>query len=224
MLFKITLLFYKKDGNFFLNSNILLQFQNVTIGYEKPILQQFNCSFSKEGIFCILGKSGCGKTTFFKLASGLLLPESGFITHHAQKISFLFQENRLLPWFTVLENMLVVNKDKEYCISILEELGLFHIEKKLPSALSGGMLRRVALAKAIVYDGDIFLLDEPFVGIDLERKQQIISFLKQKLLHKLCFIITHNIEEAVALSAPFYTLEKHCLKVVSPSQFVESLH
>ncbi len=96
-----------------MNSNILLQFQNVTFGYEKPILQQFNCSFSKEGIFCILGKSGCGKTTFFKLASGLLLPESGFITHHAQKISFLFQENRLLPWFTVLENMLVVNKDKE---------------------------------------------------------------------------------------------------------------
>ena len=207
-----------------MKSNTILQFQNVTFCYDKPILQQFNCSFDKTGIFCILGKSGCGKTTFLKLASGLLFPQSGLITHHAKKISFLFQENRLLPWFTVLENMLAINKDKEYCISVLEELGLFHIEKKLPIELSGGMLRRVALARAIVYEGDIFLLDEPFVGIDLEKKQQIISFLKQKLLHKLCFIITHNIEEALALSAPLYALEKHCLKVVSPSQFVESLH
>ena len=194
----------------------MIQFKDVTFCYDRPILQEFCCSFDKEGIYCILGKSGCGKTTFFKLISGLLIPESGCIIHNAKKISFLFQENRLLPWFTILENMLAVNKEKEYCISILEELGLFHIEKKLPCELSGGMLRRVALARAIAYDGDIFLLDEPFVGIDLERKQDIITFLKQKLCHKICLVVTHHMEEATAFSTQLYTLEKHGLKIVSP--------
>ncbi len=194
-----------------------LQFENVTFCYDNPILQQFNCHFDKAGISCIFGKSGCGKTTFFKLISGLLLPQTGKITHNAQKISFLFQENRILPWFTILDNLMVVNNDKEYCISVLEQLDLFDIEKKLPSELSGGMLRRAALAKAIVYDGDIFLLDEPFVGIDAERKQKIIPFLKQRLHSKICLVITHSIEEASALSPHLYTLQKHGLKPVSSS-------
>lgn len=190
----------------------ILQFENVTFCYDNTILKQFYCYFDKSGIYCILGKSGCGKTTFFKLISGLLLPQKGKIIHNAQKISFLFQENRLLPWFTILDNLMAVNNDKEYCISILEQLDLHNIEKKLPSELSGGMLRRVALAKAIIYDGDIFLLDEPFVGIDTERKQNIIPFLKQKLQNKICLVITHNLEEATALSSQLYTLQKHCLK------------
>lgn len=194
--------------------NTILQFENVTFYYDNIILQQFHCYFDQSGFYCILGKNGCGKTTFFKLISGLLLPQKGKIIHNAQKISFLFQENRLLPWFTILDNLMVINADKEYCISILEQLDLYNIEKKLPSELSGGMLRRVALAKAIIYDGDIFLLDEPFVGIDTERKQNIIPFLKQKLQNKICLVITHNLEEANALSSQQYTLQKHCLKTV----------
>ena len=202
----------------------MLQFENVTFRYDTTILQQFCCCFDKQGIYCILGKSGCGKTTFFKLISGLLLPQKGFIYHNASKISFLFQENRLLPWFTILDNMTIVNTDKKYCISILEQLDLFGIENKLPSELSGGMLRRVALAKAIVYDGDIFLLDEPFTGIDLERKQQIIPFLQQKMQNKICLIITHNIEEATALSPHLFILQKHTLKAVTSNNFVEFIH
>lgn len=202
----------------------MLQFDNVTFCYDKTILQQFCCYIDKQGIYCILGKSGCGKTTFFKLISGLLLPQKGSIYHNASKISFLFQENRLLPWFTVLDNMTVVNNDKEYCISILEQLDLFGIENKLPSELSGGMQRRVALAKAIAYDGDIFLLDEPFVGIDLERKKQIIPFLQKKLFHKICFVITHNIEEAAALSSHLFLFQKHTLKAVTSNDFVEFIH
>ena len=103
-----------------MKTKTILQFDNVTFCYDKTILQQFCCCFNKQGIYCILGKSGCGKTTFFKLISGLLLPQKGSIHHNASKISFLFQENRLLPWFTVLDNMTVVNNDKEYCISILD--------------------------------------------------------------------------------------------------------
>lgn len=207
-----------------MNTKTILQFENVTFCYDTAILQQFYCCFDKQGIYCILGKSGCGKTTFFKLISGLLLPQKGVIHHNASKISFLFQENRLLPWFTILDNMTVINPDKEYCISILEQLDLFGIENKLPYELSGGMLRRVALAKAIAYDGDIFLLDEPFVGIDLERKQKIISFLKQKMCNKICLVITHNIEEATALSSDLFVLQKHCLKAVTPKHFVEFIH
>ena len=194
-----------------METKAILQFENVTFHYDKIILQQFYCSFTEKGIYCILGKSGCGKTTFLKLISGLLTPQHGTITHNAKKISFLFQENRLLPWLTVLDNMLTVSKDKAYCLHTLEQLDLFDIEKKLPHELSGGMLRRVALAKALVYDGDIFLLDEPFTGIDIERKQKIIPFLQKKLLDKICIVITHNIAEANALSSHLYELQKHSL-------------
>lgn len=195
----------------------VLQFKEVTFCYDKPILQNFHYCFDKEDIYCILGKSGCGKTTFLKLISGLLLPQKGVIFHNAKKISFLFQENRLLPWFSVLDNLLAVKNNKEECIAILEQLDLYDIEKKRPSELSGGMLRRVALAKALAYDGDIFLLDEPFVGIDIERKKQIIPYLKKKLSQKLCIVITHNIEEAHSISNHLYTLEKHTLKTISKS-------
>lgn len=194
-----------------MKTKTILQFENVTFHYDKIILQQFYCSFTEKGIYCILGKSGCGKTTFLKLISGLLIPQYGTITHNAKKISFLFQENRLLPWLTILDNILTVNKDKEYCLHILEQLDLFDIEKKSPHELSGGMLRRVALAKALAYNGDIFLLDEPFTGIDIERKQKIIPFLQKKLLDKICIVITHNIEEANVFSSHLYELQKHGL-------------
>lgn len=194
-----------------MKTKTILQFENVTFHYDKIILQQFYCCFNQQGIYCILGKSGCGKTTFLKLISGLLIPQYGTITHNAKKISFLFQENRLLPWLTVLDNMITVCKDKDYCLHTLEQLDLFDIEKKLPYELSGGMLRRVALAKALVYNGDIFLLDEPFTGIDIERKQKIIPFLQKKLFDKICIVITHNIEEANALSSHLYELQKHGL-------------
>ena len=77
-----------------MKTKAILQFENVTFHYDKIILQQFYCSFTEKGIYCILGKSGCGKTTFLKLISGLLTPQHGTITHNAKKISFLFQENR----------------------------------------------------------------------------------------------------------------------------------
>ena len=204
-----------------MNQKITLQFHNVTFGYDKPLLEQFQFSFEKEGIYSLLGKSGCGKTTFLKLISGLLLPQSGSVIHSAKKISFLFQENRLLPWLTVLDNLLIVTKDRQYCLFLLKELELLGTENKMPSALSGGMLRRVALARALAYDGDIFLLDEPFTGIDTERKQHIMLLLQKKMTHKICIFVTHHIQEALSVSSHIYTLEKSTLKPVSPSFFVE---
>ena len=204
-----------------MNPKITLQFHNVTFGYHKPLLEQFTFSFEKQGIYCLLGKSGCGKTTFLKLIGGLLLPQSGVIEHTAKKISFLFQENRLLPWLTVLDNLLLVSKDRAYCISLLNELGLWGVEHKMPSTLSGGMQHRVALAKALAYDGDIFLLDEPFTGIDPQTKQHILPFVQKKTAQKLCILVTHHVQEARCISSSVYTLEKSTLQPAAPSLFVE---
>lgn len=175
-----------------------LGLSSVTKVFDKKILNGFTINFKEGKTTVLLGPSGCGKTTIINLLLGLIKPDEGeIIADRTGKLSVVFQEDRLLENITVLQNLLVVKKNENLCIKILSSLGIGETANKYPNQLSGGMKRRAALARAIAYNGDIFILDEPFKGIDISFKQKVIEEIKRTINGKTCVIITHDIQEAV---------------------------
>lgn len=185
-----------------------IEFNGVYKAFDHTVLSNFQCSLTQSAIHVVLGESGGGKSVFLKLCGGILRPDSGQISVLAQKgISYLFQENRLLPWLTAWDNVLAVNAERETCHELFQRLSLSGCEGLYPHQLSGGMKRRVALARSLAYGGDIFLWDEPFTGIDWENKQQIMHWLQPILSQKLCVLVTHDRQEAEFLADYLYTLK-----------------
>ncbi len=174
-----------------------MKINDITFRYEnKPVFEDFSLDIP-DGIVCLMGPSGEGKTTLLKLLGGLLVPEKGSIDNPYVKPAFMFQEDRLLPWLNVRENIALVTDRLKEAEEMLQELGL-QPELKVDE-LSGGMARRVALVRTLIYDGDILLLDEPFKGLDgrlVEKAAEII--VRQG---KPAVISTHSLEEAKILSA-----------------------
>ena len=190
--------------------NIVLR--NVTKSFDRFVMQDFSHCFSGSGINVIVGESGCGKSTLLKLCAGLWQPDTGEVMiTGCKKISFLFQEDRLLPWLTAKDNVLAVNKDEKVCQEVFAALGLKEVQEFLPGNMSGGMKRRAAIARAVAYDGDIFLLDEPFSGIDFKLKQNIMKWLKERLSQKLCILVTHDEQEAGYLGETVFNFTSHQL-------------
>ena len=153
---------------------------------DNMLFDGINLEIKSGGITAFIGGSGCGKTTLLRLISGLDKDYSGSITGVPERISFLFQEDRLLPWCNVKENTAFALKDVmskeqlEAAVSdIIKSVQLDGHENKRPSELSGGMQRRVAMARAFSYPANLLLMDEPFKGFDLKLNLELISlFLK----------------------------------------------
>ncbi len=180
-----------------------IRFENVSAGYgEHLIIKNRSFVFPERGTVAISGASGSGKTTVLRLLCGLLAPVSGRITGLSEKkVSFVFQEDRLLPWCTAQENAAVAG-DAQLARELLEEMELSEYLDAYPSALSGGMQRRVAIARALCFGGDVFLLDEPFKGLDDALKERIIPRMRARI-GGLTVISTHDLSEA-ALFDPQY--------------------
>jgi ABC-type nitrate/sulfonate/bicarbonate transport system ATPase subunit len=155
--------------------NMKLEIKNLTKKYgEKRILDNFSLIFPEKGTVCLFGPSGCGKTTLLNCICGLERFDSGTITvEKNDKISYLFQEDRLLPWISAKENVAAVlggsaKQNAQEAVDWLGLVGLAGEEDKRPAQLSGGMRQRVAIARALAYGGGLFLLDEPFHALDEE--------------------------------------------------------
>ena len=161
---------------------------------EKQVLENFSCTLPAPGLTALMGPSGVGKTTLFRILLGLEKPDSGRITGMEGKtLSVVFQEDRLFPDLTVLQNAEVAGTNGE---AWLARLGLQSELSAYPQSLSGGMRRRVSIARAICRNGDVFLLDEPFQGLDKERKRDVMEIFRQLKKEKPVLLITHDPEEA----------------------------
>ncbi len=191
-----------------------LTIKNLTKKFDIPVLDGFSFDFPDKGVVCLLGKSGCGKTTLINCIAGLEKYDSGEICCMDSKISFVFQEDRLIPWISAKRNILAVNDDEQVCSRVLDKMGLLEHADKLPDELSGGMRQRVSIARAIAYGGDIIFLDEPFKGIDIKTKAAVIEAVKELIEDKLCIFITHDLEEAKMLSDVIVILDGPPLKVI----------
>lgn len=160
----------------------MIGLENACVSFgEKVVLDHFSIVIPDSGITALRGPSGCGKTTLLRVLAGLQKLESGSVTGiSGEETAFLFQENRLLPWRTVRQHITdVLPRDRwGEAREWLELVELEDEEKVYPGALSGGMCRRLALARCLALGGKLYLLDEPFAGIDPERAQRIIRRIK----------------------------------------------
>jgi len=188
--------------------NICKKFDN------KVVLCNFSHSF-EGGITIIMGKSGSGKTTLINLILGLLKPDSGEIEYKIggktdlKDIQFgvVFQEDRLFESFTALENIAAINEKN--ALEFLKKVKLENEFKKKVYNLSGGMKRRLALARALAVNPDYLILDEPFIGLDKKTKREILDLVKEYGKEIPAIIILHDLPDAKYLDGKIINLKDY---------------
>jgi NitT/TauT family transport system ATP-binding protein len=185
---------------------------------EEPLFDRFSVDFPDKRITAILGPSGCGKSTLLHLLARLLEPISGAIVTELQDapVSYLFQEPRLLPWSTVLENVLLVNRDSDCAQSCLDMVGLFRHLEKYPEELSGGMRQRLAMARAFACKSPILLMDEPFQALDIALRFSLVDAFRKLWVEdaRTTIFVTHDIQEALLLGDRILVMMGHPAAVV----------
>lgn len=180
-------------------------------------LDNVNLDVNEHEFVSLVGPSGCGKTTLLKLVSGLASPSAGHlnvdgkrVSGPQKKIGFVFQVPALMKWRTIQQNVLLpaeilgMRKAEalERAQELIELVGLNGFEKRYPHELSGGMQQRVGIARALIHDPSILLLDEPFSALDIMTRGQLNLELLRiwSERRKTSLLITHSISEAVFLS------------------------
>ncbi len=183
---------------------------------DKVVLKDFSLNIEPGTIMCITGESGCGKTTLLNLIAGIIKPDSGSIDIGQNTVSYLFQEPRLLPWRTALENVAIALKgDKQMAKEALEMVNLGDSLDKYPSELSGGMKQRVAMARAFSYSSSLILMDEPFQNLDVKLKNTLLyQFLKLWNQEKKTVLwVTHDITEACLVADLVVCVSSNPMKI-----------
>ena len=160
----------------------MLEIKNLCLNYgEKQVLKDFSMTLPLSGIIGFTGPSGCGKTTLLRVLAGLETPSRGTVEGlNPRDTAFLFQENRLLPWRTVKQHITDV-LPKERWDEAERWLALAELEgegESMPADLSGGMARRLAVARCAALGGAVLLMDEPFTGVDTERARRMMARLR----------------------------------------------
>ena len=174
-------------------------------------LTDISLEVRREETLAIVGPSGCGKSTLLRLIAGLDDPTEGTIERESPDagfvVGFVFQDASLMPWRTVYDNIklpleVVKGRGDENVDSLIDMIGMKGFEKSYPIELSGGMRRRVSLARAFVHEPSIILMDEPFTGVDELTKEGLQHELSTMIrdLNATAMLVTHDIEEAVILS------------------------
>lgn len=193
----------------------MIQVKNLFLSYgDKAVLQDFSLDIPKGGVIGFTGPSGCGKTTLLRVLAGLARPSAGEVLGlMPEQTAFLFQENRLLPWRTAEQHITdVLPRDRRGEAD--RWLALAELEgenKTLPDALSGGMARRLAVARCAALGGSVLLLDEPFAGVDPERAVRMLERLKE--LGMTIVLVSHE-EPVLALCDKVYAFGGPPLKLL----------
>lgn len=192
----------------------MLKIHDLSFSYgKKQVIQKLSLDVKQGEIVAVMGPSGCGKSTLLQLVAGLLKPDSGKIEADSKRISYAFQEPRLFPWMTVKENLrAVLPKDleapEESILHALEIVELADSAELYPDSLSGGMKSRAALARALVFGGDLYLLDEPFAALDEALRLRLGDRLRQEIKTRgaTAILVTHHPEDAQRLADRIITL------------------
>jgi NitT/TauT family transport system ATP-binding protein len=210
---------------------VILEIEGLSKGFEtngsaQPrVLEHISFSARRGEMICILGRSGCGKSTLLKILAGFWPPSSGSVRLNGQPVDrpgpdrcMVFQEDALFPWLTVRENIAfglkgrrMAPRDQQREVDrFLSLVGLADFESYLPQEISGGMKQRVSLARVLVLQPQVLLMDEPFAALDAqtrEEMQNLLLDLWERLSHTVVFV-THDVNEAVLLADRIILLEK----------------
>lgn len=195
-----------------------IRIKNVSKTYgEKQVLSQLSKEFPAGETTVIMGVSGCGKTTLLRILLGLEKVDSGKVTGMPERVAVLFQEDRLCEDGSAYENIALVLERRKTRVQkdaqrrkIEQEAAQVGITaddlKQNVMELSGGMRRRIALLRALLYDADCVILDEPFKGLDAATKEIVMQYVKEKTAGKTTFLVTHDAVEADFFGGNRWTL------------------
>ncbi len=183
---------------------MIVSIKGITKKFDDVIFENFSLDIAQDEIVCLLGPSGCGKTTLLNAIAGLSEVDSGAIERHTDTIGYVFQEDRLLPWKTVYDNIAFVNQQSssKKIMAIIDKMGLKGYQAHYPHELSGGMRQRCSIARAFNYDADLLLMDEPFKSLDYSLRFKMVNALIdtwQAYRHTIVYV-THDIDEALLLA------------------------
>lgn len=192
----------------------MLELKDVSLSFGAlEVLRGASLTLGQGERIAITGPSGCGKTSLLHVIAGLLHPDSGHVRNRAARTACVFQEPRLLPWLSAVENVSIViphGTQGQDALMLLKKLGLADSAEKHPCELSGGMQQRAALARALAYAPDLLLLDEPFRALDAASKALAIDAVNERA-DCAVILVTHSPEEADALGCriiPFSQIQR----------------
>ena len=190
---------------------------NVNIKFDNKIIyENFSIDFEDNKINCIVGASGCWKTTLLNYICDCLLKNN-------IKVSYVFQEDRLIPWKSIFDNLRLVIKNKhnkedinKKIDDILSILDIKEAKFLYPDELSGGMKQKVNIARALLYDFNVLLLDEPFRSLDIKIKNSIMNLIRTISKEKeiTIILVSHNKDEVKALADNIFLLDGYPTKVI----------
>ena len=178
---------------------------------DRAVLRDFCLTLPDGRVTALMGPSGTGKTTLLRLLCGLETPDSGAITGlEGRRLGVVFQEDRLLPWLDAAENLRLTapGLSTEAAHAALERFGLTGVGGQPAATLSGGMKRRVALLRALLYRPDVLLLDEPFNGLDEMTRASVIRETLSLADGRTILLITHDPEEAALMGAEIINIQE----------------
>ena len=195
----------------------MIELKAITKSFgNKQVLQNFSYTFEKGRTYCLFGKSGCGKTTLLNIIAGILKPDAGQVNiNKNSKVRMVFQEPRLLPWRNVIENICISGSDSNSAMELLKAFSLKGEAYNYPDSLSGGMCRRISIARALNDKPDILLLDEPFSGLDEDMSLKTISLIKEKMKDKTIICVTHDKQLALQFSDIILFLSDSKMEIVN---------
>lgn len=200
-----------------------MKIDNLCVSYGKnAVYQNFSLETDDKNVTCILGESGCGKTTLLNAIAGLVA-HTGTIS--PVSISCVFQTPRLVPNLTVLENLKLIGAEEEKANELLQKVGLDGKSGAYPATLSGGERQRVSLCRAFIYPADLILMDEPFSSLDLKTKLSVMNLFKELRSEsgRGALFVTHDIDEALYLSDRIVVLSGGTVKAdfggLTPTSF-----
>lgn len=179
---------------------------------KKKVLQDINLTLEDNGIYCLMGPSGMGKTTLMRILLNREKADSGTVTGiHAGEISAMFQEDRLCPSLSAVQNVALVcdgKVDEKALLQELEQILPANCLQQPVAQLSGGMKRRVALARAMHYPCRMIVLDEPFTGLDQNTRLEVIQYLLKMRKDRILLVATHGVNDASLLGAKVIRLDR----------------
>lgn len=188
-----------------------ISLEGISLSYKgQPLLQDFNLELPAGLTSCLLGPSGVGKSSLLRVIAGLERGASGVVLRENRrpltgKLAYMAQQDLLLPWLQLIDNVVIPDRlagrevDMKRARHLLQLVGLDGHEAKLPSALSGGMRQRAALARTLYQDREVILMDEPFSSVDSITRLELQELTAELLRDRTVLLVTHDPFEALRI-------------------------